>query len=1539
MRRWLNVAVAFAGALGGVVAAAQNAPADFSVYPLVLNPNPVPYGFNISPPDGNAAGVQNNHFGGAGGMTPWDARLPLTATTDGTDTTFISLDYPGTDFWRSINSGFFVGALSRVYRFQDNAWTLLRTDTITGYTAVAGSSNPADHTITFASSGPATMAGDVIWISKDANAQPPNYNLINPSHSFYALLWNTEKQTSVNSTFPNPQYSYDTDVPAGANIYNGPGVGALSLKLTDNNKETNGIDRYMQGIMQTNATYGIADDGLEPGHTYEVSLWAKQVGVANGSMNFLIQPLGISHTFTGVTNAWQKFTWTFGYYPNGTQPVPSEHFDFLAPGTMWFDNIRIFDITNGAQPDNWDPRQLAALQGFLPGTIRIWSNFSSTSGGYNFWSLDSWIADEEHSRANFQIGSQVETDETLNHLPTALAYARQVGANPWLIVSMSLSEMEWSELIDYLCAPAGQGYAQYRPANHPGPYTADFSTIYVEFGNEEWGTQSTPVNGDYGQWVHHMLSQAIAGKSYFDPAKIQFVANGWFKNPGFGSTAAAQAPEVSVVDSTNYVSGNNTLTGDAYYQSDLLQLPETNKAYIDATVAQQQEDAYKGHPYQLAVYEGGPGTDTPAHTGDTSLAIGVATLDAYLYASQQGFGPENYFGYGINAGDISNGVETPAPYTSHSTFAKGLVPHPAWEALEMRNLFAHGPMVWVGANQDPASSADGVSPVIGVYAFEDTSSGSNVAEVFVISRDLNNTTPVTLHFPGIPTGSAALYTLTGNPRANNDTSLLIPIASSSVNVTQNYTFTMPPGSVYLFVVPTGTWSATLPAPSTPGGLAANPGASEVSLSWAPENGASSYNVKRSLTAGGPYTTIASAKYSFYKDTDVINGTTYYYVVTALNSGGESANSNEVPAEPNVAVAQYTSTPPPIDGSSSAVWDSAPTYTYQHVNLGNTPDTGSFKLLWDSNNLYVLATIMDSTPYQSTSIWNGDSVEVYIDGNDSKPTTYGANDFQYAFPWNGTTITESKHNATQGVQFGQINVPGGYQMTVALPWSTLQVTSPKAGDYIGFDTMVNDADPANTLLGKIAWWATANNSWNNPSLFGNAVLEGSDTPPPDISTVAGTGAAGYTGDGGPATSAQLHMPQSVTEDSVGNTYFADELNNAVRVVAANTGTLFGQSVTAGNIYTIACIETPSDPSQSKTPHGDDCREERRRARSEEFAGTEAAASKQAPEANGNEHGGDDSAGKGEGMLFSESHLSTALAVDSAGDLYITDARRDLIRMVAARTETIFGQSVNEGATYVVAGGGSEEIDSIPATSVRLGNPHGLAVDRVGNLYISDSDSNELLVVAASKETLFGQNMTAGDIYIIAGDGKACRRSTDLCGDGGYATSAEFHRPYGLALDGVGNIYVADSGDSRIRMVAAASGVHFGQSVAAGNVYTVAGNGMTCLSRTASCGDGGSSISAELTDPTAVALDFAGNLFITDSGDYRVRMVAAATESVLGQSEADGNIYTVAGNGKVSPLGDGGLATGAGLNLPDGVSVSTEGLYIADTFSNRIRLVTW
>ncbi len=316
-----------------------------------------------------------------------------------------------------------------------------------------------------------------------------------------------------------------------------------------------------------------------------------------------------------------------------------------------------------------------------------------------------------------------------------------------------------------------------------------------------------------------MLSQAIAGKSYFDPTKIKFVVNGFTLVPSIGSAAAAAAPEASVVDIFSYTTGDTTLIPagattypDAYYQTDLLGLVRNTAAYgnsvqnlINAQVAQQKADAANGLVYSLAVYEGGPGGDITSTQGDTSLAAAVGNLDTFLYSSLQGIQQQNFFLFNFGTG----------PYSSHSYLWDGFRPHPVWEALQMRNQYCNGDMIGTSTNTVPVTSDGNAFPLIATYAFHEvTATGIDQLDVFVLSRDLNNSTPVTLRLPGVPSGTGTLYTLTGDPRTNNDTALNVPVAQSSLSgVTANYQFTMPPGSVYLFQFPLNSYSGAAPAAS------------------------------------------------------------------------------------------------------------------------------------------------------------------------------------------------------------------------------------------------------------------------------------------------------------------------------------------------------------------------------------------------------------------------------------------------------------------------------------------------------------------------------------------------------------------------------------------------------------------------------------------------------------------------------------------------------------------------------------------------------
>ena len=325
-------------------------------------------------------------------------------------------------------------------------------------------------------------------------------------------------------------------------------------------------------------------------------------------------------------------------------------------------------------------------------------------------------------------------------------------------------------------------------------------------------------------------------------------------------------------------------------------MPVSNGPIINSIAAQQKADAGNGLIYSLASYEQGPGADTPTHTGDTTLAAAIGAIDVNLYASLNGFGPQNLFEYGLGTG----------PYTSHTNFANGFRPHPVWEALQMRNNYCSGPIVLTVANSvptytDPVITNGQAVPLIAVYTFADANV-ANQADVVVISRDLNNQTPVALNFPATPSGTAQLYTLTGDPRQTNDSAMNIPIGSQSLTgVTKSYTFTMPPGSMYIFQVPlNGTWSGVgEPIPPAPTFLTATGGNGQVVLNWTASSGATSYNVYQGTVSGGESATpiatgVTSATYTV---TGLTNEHAYFFEVTALDAGGMSGYSNEATATP------------------------------------------------------------------------------------------------------------------------------------------------------------------------------------------------------------------------------------------------------------------------------------------------------------------------------------------------------------------------------------------------------------------------------------------------------------------------------------------------------------------------------------------------------------------------------------------------------------------------------------------------------------------
>ena len=391
----------------------------------------------------------------------------------------------------------------------------------------------------------------------------------------------------------------------------------------------------------------------------------------------------------------------------------------------------------------------------------------------------------------------------------------------------------------------------------------------------------------------------------------------------------------------------------------------------------------------------------------------------------------------------------------------------------------------------------------------------------------------------------------------------------------------------------------------------------------------------------------------------------------------------------------------------------------------------------------------------------------------------------------------------------------------------------------------------------------------------------------ISTVAGSAIAGFSGDGGAATSARLNNPPGLAMDGGGNLFIADGSNNRLRRVAAGTGII--TTVAGSGETTFSGDGVPATSAMLRFPYGlamdgggnlfiADANNHRVRRVA---AGTRVITTVA---------GNGTFAYRGDGLPATSASLffPQGVAVDGGGNLFIADTYNHRIRRVAADT----------GVITTVAGTGTAGFsgDGEAATSARLWNPAVAAVDGSGNLFIADTTNHRIRRVAAD----------TGVITTVAGNGTAGFR-----GDGVPATSTSLNSPQGVALDGSGNLFIADTLSSRIRRVAADTGV----------ITTVAGNGTAGFR-----GDGVPATSTSLNAPMAPAVDGSGNLFIADSSNQRIRRVAAGT----------GVITTVAGTGTAGFSSDVQPATSAALRTPRGLAVDGSGnLFIADSTSSRIR----
>jgi hypothetical protein len=392
---------------------------------------------------------------------------------------------------------------------------------------------------------------------------------------------------------------------------------------------------------------------------------------------------------------------------------------------------------------------------------------------------------------------------------------------------------------------------------------------------------------------------------------------------------------------------------------------------------------------------------------------------------------------------------------------------------------------------------------------------------------------------------------------------------------------------------------------------------------------------------------------------------------------------------------------------------------------------------------------------------------------------------------------------------------------------------------------------------------------------------------NINTVAGTGTAGFSGDGGAATSAQVYYPNGLAVTTGGTFYIGDNYNYRIRKFTVG-GTI---STVAGNgSYNVETLINPIDPLGAVLQYpysaiADASNNVYVAERNQNMVRELVHSTNLLNFFAGNGTGG--YTGDGGAATSAQLNQDYGVAKDSAGNVYIADTSNCVVRKV--NTAGIISTFAGTNQCGYNGDGGA-------ATSARLYSPIGVAVDSSNNVYIADYNNHIV------------REVIGGTISTIAGlPGHA-----GYSGDGSPATGATLYNPASVAVDSAGNVFIADQNNHRIREVSSLTG----------NISTVAGNGAAGFN-----GDGIANQIA-LNAPQGVAVDGNGNVFIADTNNMRVRWVSP-----------NGIMTTVAGNGDADYDGDGGLATNAELYYPSGVSFDPSGnILITDQYNFRVRKVS-
>ncbi len=609
---------------------------------------------------------------------------------------------------------------------------------------------------------------------------------------------------------------------------------------------------------------------LEPGRKYRLEVWLRQEGLAgDGAVTFSFgrgYP-DIRQAFQ-VTGEWKEFQCEFAGPERPEEPWHFGHqFTFTGPGTLWMDNARVFRCDRPEDAEKPYVPNATVLEELLKSQPA-----AGRKAAHRIWFLarDATMASilGWYAGANVRPDWRTAVDGTMNMtVPMGLSFDLSTGADPasrmrpWLVMQHILhSEEDWLGFLEYLAAPYDPktdspkskpwAWRRYQQRGTGTPWTDEFESITVEFGNETWhngvfddwlgfSTRGAVHQGgkEYGLFMTYLIGaiqKSPLWKSRGLDKKIRFALGANYdgqvqadgKVVGYGEEAIQACPGAAVLGHANYV-GPKWETGDYSarryddhgVQECLLSFltgPERSQIKMGKA---REALAASHHAYDIAAYEGGPGgfalpgsasaeqVETNEKYGK-SLAQAVGALDAWMRSYQYGWTDQCYLGYGQGN-----------HWSSHTVLADGFRPTPAWLALALRNRYASGDLMVVQERSVPTfQRGKETYPLVGAYAMRDKDRWS----VFVVSRKLDGKhdgsgfgdgfTPVRLALPFARAGKITLHKLTGDPRLTNREKMNIDIQTQEVPAaalekgalavnerTGGSKDGMPPGSIYLYV--------------------------------------------------------------------------------------------------------------------------------------------------------------------------------------------------------------------------------------------------------------------------------------------------------------------------------------------------------------------------------------------------------------------------------------------------------------------------------------------------------------------------------------------------------------------------------------------------------------------------------------------------------------------------------------------------------------------------------------------------------------------